>query len=114
LHTSLLLDAHLPSLLPLPEAQTILERLQASLEPLISTLDTYRALRAPIEGVLTLAKREERKEAEEKKAAFKPMGSGGTVGKSAKAKARAAIIAKAEGGATEEMVGQWRVEDIVF
>ena len=65
---------------------------------------------------MILAKREERKrkEAEEKRAAAKPVSVGGNHGKSAKAKARAAIVARAAGGVTEEMVGQWRVEDIVF
>jgi hypothetical protein len=42
------------------------------------------------------------------------VGGGGDRGKSAKTKARDAIRARADGGVAEEMVGQWRVEDIVF
>ncbi|WWD16075.1 hypothetical protein CI109_100500 [Kwoniella shandongensis] len=108
-HSSLLLDAHLPSFLSYEVSHTQLERLQLALEPLIAIQNDYRKLRGPVEAVLTLVRRENRK-AEERESNRKARhGRGGSK--------KAAGVAGAAGGPNklpEEVVGKWKVEDLVF
>lgn len=97
-HTSLILDAHLPSLITHPASHDILSRAQASLEPLLAVQNEYRQLRGPVEALLTLARREAKK-AEERAAK-----------KGGKKKGK-----KDENGRLpEEVVGKWKVEDLAF
>ncbi|AAW41928.1 hypothetical protein CNB04100 [Cryptococcus deneoformans JEC21] len=97
-HTSLILDAHLPSFISHSASHDILSRAQASLEPLLAVQNEYRQLRGPVEALLTLARREAKK-AEERAAK-----------KGGKKKGK-----KDENGRLpEEVVGKWKVEDLAF
>ncbi|WVR05325.1 hypothetical protein IAU60_002339 [Kwoniella sp. DSM 27419] len=105
-YSSLLLDSHLPSFLSYEPSHELLERLQATLEPLMAVQTEYRQLRGPVEAVLTLARREARK-AEEREVQQRSKGrqdkkKGGAHGKDEKSKL------------PEEVVGKWKVEDLVF
>ncbi|EIW69985.1 hypothetical protein TREMEDRAFT_29670 [Tremella mesenterica DSM 1558] len=97
IHSSVLLDAHLPSLSSHEPSQELLERLQGALQPLLELQEDLIKLRAPVEALLTLARREEKwARAREQKR-----------------------MGKREGqtrvqGVLSEMVGKWRVEDFVF
>jgi hypothetical protein len=114
-HSSLLLDAHLPNFLSHPPSYTLIERLQAALDPLVAVQNEFRQLRAPVEAVLTLAKREERRREErrEKKEAMRPVsvfdGKKGGKGEAKKGE-KEKQVAHLPG----EAVGKWRVEDISF
>ncbi|KIR28839.1 hypothetical protein I309_02334 [Cryptococcus deuterogattii LA55] len=97
-HTSLILDAHLPSFISHLASHDILSRAQASLEPLLAVQNEYHQLRGPVEALLTLARREAKK-AEERAAK-----------KGGKKKGK-----KDENGRLpEEVVGKWKVEDLAF
>ncbi|WVQ71724.1 hypothetical protein IAR50_001265 [Cryptococcus sp. DSM 104548] len=97
-HTSSLLDAHLPSFLSHVPSHETLSRLQSSLEPLLAAQNEYRQLRGPVEALLTLSRREAKKS--EERAQKK-----GRKGKKAD---------KEQGKLPEEIVGKWKVEDLVF
>jgi hypothetical protein len=121
-HSSLLLDSHLPSFLSHPPAYPLIERLQTSLEPLIAVQNDFRQLRAPVEAVLTLAKREDRRREErrEKKEAMRPVsvfdGPGGKKGQGkAEGQRQAQVQVQVQNTHLPgEAVGKWRVEDIIF
>ncbi|RXK40670.1 hypothetical protein M231_02127 [Tremella mesenterica] len=113
IHSSVLLDAHLPSLSSHEPSQELLERLQGALQPLLELQEDLIKLRAPVEALLTLARREEKwaRAREQKReagarnafSASRPKGPSG----------------KRDGqtrgsGVLGEMVGKWRVEDFVF
>ena len=113
-HLCLLLDAHLPRLLDHPPAWEVLERLQESLIPLLAMQDSYRRLRAPVEAVLTLSRRETRRR-EEREAKREVLRAFGQNGKKGKGKSHT-IAGDARLGAAlpDEAIGKWRVEDIIF
>ncbi|KAL7424115.1 hypothetical protein Q5752_001700 [Cryptotrichosporon argae] len=106
-HTSHLLDAHLPSLLTYEPAAALLSRVQAALAPLLAAQLNYRRLRAPVDAALTLAARERRRaaEAQAKRDAAAPQHARGD------RKAAKDVPNLAPG---DEVVGKWKVEDIVF
>lgn len=114
-HSSLLLDAHLPNFLSHPPSYTLIERLQAALDPLVAVQNEFRQLRAPVEAVLTLAKREERRREErrEKKEAMRPV-SVFDGKKGGKGEAKKGEKEKQVAHLPSEAVGKWRVEDIAF
>lgn len=128
-HTSAILDSHLPLFLSYKHSFTPLERVQESLYPLIALQESYRKLRAPVEAILTLSKREARKreERENKKAAMSGNRANDPDTAWIQKKNNAAAVAQgkkptvkskpqAEQSATlpEEVVGKWRVEDLAF
>ena len=109
-HSSVLLDAHLPNFLAYEPSFDSLARLQSAIEPLLALQEDFDRLRAPIDAVITLARREERRlEEEAKKAA-----------RNSKADKASRQTGTDKGGIRkggrlpEEMVGKWRVEDFVF
>jgi hypothetical protein len=99
-HASALLDAHLPSLIPMPDAEPLLLRLQEALAPALAAQADYRRLRAPVDAALRLAKPEKK---EATAAAATQHG-----------RKSAARVESKTPGLTEEAVGKYRVEDIVF
>lgn len=101
-----MLDSHLPLFLAHPPSYDLLQTLQDSLSPLLALQESYRRLRAPVEAVLTLSRREAKKQAEReaKRNAGKPGAAGH--GKATKR--------DAEGQMPDEAVGKWRVEEFVF
>ena len=120
-HSSILLDSHLPLFVTHDPSHPLLLRLQSALEPLIAIQNQFRQLRAPVEAVLTLAKREQRKQAEReaKRAAVRAANvsmSTGRRGRNGKLKEKEREDRERESGTRlpEEMVGKWRVEDLVF
>ncbi|WVQ98874.1 hypothetical protein IAU59_006005 [Kwoniella sp. CBS 9459] len=111
-YSSLILDSHLPSFLSHEPSHTLLERLQTSLEPLMAMQMAYKQLRGPVEAVLILSRREARK-AEEREA--KLSSRAGKGGKGDKKKGAGAGAGLDKGGKLpEEVVGKWKVEDLVF
>ncbi|KAK4686673.1 hypothetical protein P7C73_g3446, partial [Tremellales sp. Uapishka_1] len=108
-HSSILLDSHLPLFLSYPPSHALLGQLQTSLVPLLAIQEEFRQLRAPVEAVLTLAKREERKmaEADAKHKASTAVGKG-------KGKVVGARKEEKKGTWGEEKIGYWKVEDFVF
>ncbi|KAK8869661.1 hypothetical protein IAR55_000229 [Kwoniella newhampshirensis] len=107
-HSSLLLDAHLPSFLSYPPSHPQLERLQSSLDPLIAVQNDYRQLRGPVEAVLTLVRRENKKQEERESNKKARHGKGGK---------KNITNPSASGAAArlpDEIVGKWKVEDLVF
>lgn len=105
-HSSLLLDSHLPLYLSHPPSHPLLTRMQAALEPLLHIQAEYRALRAPLEAVLTLSKRSERDAAERQR---KSELINGAFGRKGKGKQEAGKL-----GMGEAKIGKWKVEDFVF
>jgi hypothetical protein len=107
-HSSLLLDSHLPLFLSHPPSHPLLARMQASLDPLLVMQADYRALRAPLEAVLTLSKRSERDQAERQRKSELMHGAFGKKGNKARQETKP--------GPTmgEAKVGKWKVEDFVF
>lgn len=95
-HSSLLLDAHLPSLMAIPEAEPLLLRLQEALAPALAAQQDYRRIRAPVDAALRLAKNVS------------------NAGDDKDKKARGRRVPAPQGGMAEEAVGKWRVEDFVF
>lgn len=85
----------------------------------MSISDQFRQLRAPVDAVLTLAKREARKQQErqEKRAAMaavtKQTGYQGKKGKKGKMEKVDVVMAE-RNALPEEVVGQWRVEEFTF
>jgi hypothetical protein len=72
----------------------------------------YRALRAPLEAVLTLSKRAERTREEQQRKSEVSQGAFGKRGKGqATQNKQADVLAKTMG---EGKVGKWKVEDFVF
>ncbi len=122
MHSSILLDSHLPLFLAHEPSNLILERLQAALEPLLSIQNEFRRLRAPVEALLTLERRERRKkeEREAKRASTKTVGRpiwGKAPGAKARIRERERRHMNGEKGDVwlpGPMVGKWRVEDFVF
>lgn len=105
-HATLLLDAHLPSLLGDADvAEPLLERMQAALAGAMGAQAEYRKLKAPVEVALKM--KETEKEA---------VGVRGAKGAAARGGAkRAGGAARIAGAAADEaVVGKWRVEDFVF
>lgn len=91
--------------------------MQAALEPLLHMQADYRALRAPLDAVLTLSKRAERTREEQQR---KNEVQQGAFGKRGKVQAQvqgqlqnkqAEVMAKTMG---DGKVGKWKVEDFVF
>jgi hypothetical protein len=125
MHSTILLDSYLPLFLSYAPSHDSLLRLQAALEPLIATQNEFRQLRAPIDAVLTLARREQRKREERQakravtRAIERPIW-GKAPGAKARIKERQRKEALGEKEeemglpVPEEMVGKWRVEEIVF
>ena len=109
-HSSLLLDSHLPLFLSHPPSHPFLARLQAALEPLLVMQAEYRALRAPLEAVLTLSKRSERDQAERQRKSELMHGAFGKKG-AKKQETMGNGNGKAMG---EAKIGKWKVEDFVF
>lgn len=121
-HSSTLLDSHLPLFIGYEPSHDLLLRLQAALEPLIAIQTEFRQLRAPVDAILTLARREQKKreEREAKKVATRVI-ERPIWGKAPGAKARIRERerkdmeqGKEEVRLPEQMVGKWRVEDFVF
>lgn len=107
-HSSHLLDSHTPLFLGHPPSYPLLTRMQAALEPLLLMQADYRALRAPLDAVLTLSKRAERNREERQK---KSELLSGAYGKKGKQTPRVGRAGEAMGAAK---VGKWKVEDFVF
>lgn len=82
--------------------------MQAALEPLLLMQADYRALRAPLEAVLTLSKRAERNREERQK---KSQLLSGAYGKKGKQDTRQGRSGEVMG---EAKVGKWKVEDFAF
>ena len=80
--------------------------MQAALEPLLLVQAEYRALRAPLEAVLTLSQRSERDAAERLRKSELMQGA---FGRKSKGKMEAA-----KPGLGEAKIGKWKVEDFVF
>lgn len=95
-HSSHLLDAHLPSLMAMEEAEPLLQRLSEALSPALAAQQDYRRLRAPVDAALrshrATVKEQEKADADKKRRAFRT----------------------AKAGITDEAVGKYRVEDFVF
>jgi hypothetical protein len=104
-HSSLLLDSHLPLFLSHPPSHPLLTRMQAALEPLLHMQAEYRALRAPLEAVLTLSKRSERDAAERQRKSELIQGAFGRKNKGKM---------ETKSGLGEAKIGKWKVEDFVF
>jgi hypothetical protein len=83
-----------------------LQTLQDSLTPLLALQDSYRRLRAPVEAVLTLSRREAKKQAEQEAKRNAGKSSRGTQSKEVKRNTEAQM--------PDEAVGKWRVEQFVF
>jgi hypothetical protein len=82
--------------------------MQASLEPLLVMQAEYRALRAPLEAVLTLSKRSERDQQERQRKSELMHGAFGKKGKTQQAQGQG------QGKMGEAKIGKWKVEDFVF
>jgi len=80
--------------------------MQAALEPLLHMQAEYRALRAPLEAVLTLSKRSDRDAAERLRKSELMQGA---FGRKSKGKMEAG-----KPGLGEAKIGKWKVEDFVF
>jgi hypothetical protein len=80
--------------------------MQAALEPLLHVQAEYRALRAPLEAVLTLSKRSERDAAERQRKSELMQGAFGRKSKGKPETGKA--------GLGEAKIGKWKVEDFVF
>jgi hypothetical protein len=80
--------------------------MQAALEPLLVMQADYRALRAPLEAVLTLSKRSERDQAERQRKSELMHGAFGRKNKGKQETGKA--------GMGEAKIGRWKVEDFVF
>ena len=113
LHSNLLLDARLQTLLSHKPAWDTLEKMQAALGPLMDAQENYRKLRAPIDAVLTLSKREAKRRAEDE-AKRKVLTAGPGLGHQKGQLDRKGRGRRYDAGMNEEAVGKWRVEDLVF
>jgi hypothetical protein len=129
-HSSLLLDAHTPLFVSYPPSHSLLARLQQAIEPLLTLQADYRALRAPLDAALILAKREEQRQKErERKREIQAGANGSTVTQKdigvqwingvRVSTGRQGLVGKSglggrSMGMGEEKVGKWKVEDIVF
>lgn len=95
-HTSHLLDAHLPTLMAMEEAEPLLQRVSEALAPALAAQQDYRRLRAPVDAALkahrVTVREQEKADADKKRRALRTP----------------------KAGITEEAVGKWRVEDVVF
>lgn len=113
-HSSLLLDSHLPLFVDYESAAPLLESLSASLVPLLALQAEIRLLRAPVDALLTLSKRDERRRAEvkAKQESMRPMGmnSGGGGGVKRLGAPKPGTGALLQG----QDFGKWKVEDFVF
>lgn len=121
-HSSLLLDSHLPLLVEFEEAAPLLESLSNSLGPLLTLQAEIRQLRAPVDALLTLAKREEYRRAEVKRkheqkravqAQVADPGRNGGGGKKKKPFSSQKVGANDEAKQGQDF-GKWKVEDFVF
>ena len=112
-HSSLLLDAHLPSFISHEPAHELLARLQTALEPLIAIQNDFRQLRAPVDAVLTLARREERRKQEEEEKRLAMKGPAKQTGGAGRRGYKDRMV-RGERGVGDGVIGKWRVEDIVF
>lgn len=113
-HSSLLIDSHLPLLVEHDPAAPLLESLSASLAPLLTLQAEIRQLRAPVDALLTLSKREEKRraEAKAKKESMKQV-----IAQTGGRKIRRPGMPKGENGGAMlpgEDFGKWKVEDFVF
>lgn len=109
-HASALLDAQLPVLMSVPAAEELLLRLQAALGPAMAAQNDYRRIRAPVDAALRHARvlAAEARAREDRDAS-----SGGKSRGSRKPTPRHRVESSAP-GLSEEAVGKYRVEDIVF
>ncbi|KAL1413461.1 hypothetical protein Q8F55_001229 [Vanrija albida] len=108
-HSSLLLDAQLPTLITLPESEKLLTRLNDALAPALAAQQNYRRLLAPIDATLAAnakAQRKAKEEAAAAAAAARNQGKGKPPG------GRKPVVAGP--GLADEVVGKWKVEDFVF
>ncbi|ORX33750.1 hypothetical protein BD324DRAFT_638442 [Kockovaella imperatae] len=112
LHSNLLLDARLQTLLSHPPAWDLLEKMQVCLSSLMEMQDVYRKIHAPIEAVLTLARREAQSKAEEQAKRLPPTIPGQTG--HAKGQQFGKQNRKLKVGMSDEVIGKWRVEDLIF
>ncbi|GHJ88543.1 hypothetical protein NliqN6_4945 [Naganishia liquefaciens] len=78
-HTQLFLDAHLPSLLSYAPAHDLIERLHATLQPLLVSQSALLAARGTIEAFVKLARREEKQARAGKKGKTSGAAPGGTL-----------------------------------
>ena len=78
-HTQLFLDAHLPSLLSYAPAHDLIERLHATLQPLLVSQSALLAARGTIEAFVKLARREEKQARAGKKGKTSGGAPGGTL-----------------------------------
>ena len=110
-HSTALLDGQLQSLLSHPPAYEPLQQMQDALDILLGIQDTYRKIRAPVEAVLTLGRREEARmeELRSKREVLRKFGSKG----SGEGKSKG-VRTERDYGIGGEAVGKWRVEDLVF
>ena len=89
--------------------------MQAALEPLLHMQADYRALRAPLDAVLTLSKRAERDREEKQKKNTLLNGAYAKRGATQRGTTSMAQGKRSEGqGMGEAKVGKWQVEDFVF
>jgi hypothetical protein len=123
-HTSILLDSLLPLLITYEPFHPHLASLSESLGPMLDQQRTLTQLRAPIDALLTLAKREERKRAliREKRAAMRGGNADeGAEGQDVKGKMREGERTRMNRGTGQAGrlalggdVGLWSVEDFDF
>lgn len=106
-HSSLLLDAQLPTLVTLPESEALLTRLNEALAPALAAQQNYRRLRAPIDATLAANAKAQRKAKEEAAAAA-------TAARNQGRKPAGRKPVAAGPGLADEVVGKWKVEDFVF
>ena len=87
--------------------------MQAALEPLLHMQADYRALRAPLDAVLTLSKRAERDREEKQKK--NTLLNGAYAKRGGQRSATSMAQGQREGqGMGEAKVGKWQVEDFAF
>jgi len=97
-HSSFLLDAHLPTLLAIPEAEPLIVRMQEALAPALAAQQDYRRLAAPVDAALRLAKTEKKEVTTILVHGKKPI----------------VRVQNKTPGFTEEAVGKYRIEDLTF
>lgn len=76
-HTQLFLDAHLPSLLSYAPAHDLIQRLHATLQPLLVSQTALLAARGTIEAFVKLGRREEKQALRGKKGKASVASAGG-------------------------------------
>lgn len=86
--------------------------MQAALEPLLHMQADYRALRAPLDAVLTLSKRDERDREEKQKK--NTLLNGAYAKKGGVRSATSMAQGKRGEGMGDAKVGKWQVEDFAF